>query len=138
MPTTRMSSERGDIVLRWLLKVVGGLLLAAIVLLDGGALVVNRMQLSDAALQAATAARFSWQEQRSEAAARAAAIEQAGELSGVAVEVSLSGGQVSVTLQRRARVRLADRVAVLAALVDPVVTERVSLSAERAAVADPK
>lgn len=115
-PTTGQAmGERGDIILEGLARTVGGLLLLALVAFEVGAVVVNAVQLDDAARRAARQAAGALETRGSLAAAEVAADDVAAELDGCHVaDVALEEDGVAVTLTRPAPLLLAGRVGPIA------------------------
>ncbi len=122
--------ERGDIILEGLARTVGGLLLLALVAFEVGAVLVNTVQLDDAARRAARDAASALEARGSLAAAEVAADDVAADLDGCRVdEVAFAEGGVTVTLTRPAPLVLAGRIGPIA--------ERTVGSATAQAPADP-
>lgn len=108
-------AERGDIILEGLARTVGGLLLLALVAFEVGAVVVNSVQLDDAARRAAQEAAGALEARGTLAAAEVAADDVAAELDGCHVaEVALEEGGVAVTLTRPAPLLVAGRIGPIA------------------------
>ncbi|HUH07259.1 MAG TPA: hypothetical protein VML96_05555 [Egibacteraceae bacterium] len=107
-----LSAERGDIILSGLLRMVAGLLLVGLALIETGAVAVNAVQLDEVATSAARAAAVAWRDHGSQLAAQDAAERALAVESGVALEtVSIaSDGSATVTLHRDAAVLFLDRV----------------------------
>lgn len=115
--------ERGDVILSGLFRLVAGLLALGIVLFDSGAVVVNRLQLDEAARNAARAGAATWAEEGSARAAEAAV--RAHVLDRVQVdvgEVGFSAGHVVVTVSRPAPVLLLDRLGPIASWAEASAT----------------
>ncbi|MFO8075947.1 MAG: hypothetical protein ACQETV_00445 [Actinomycetota bacterium] len=107
--------ERGDIILEGLARTVGGLLLVALLAFEVGAVVVNAVQLDDAARRAARDAASALETRGSLAAAEVAADDVATDLDDChVVEVALEEDGVAVTLTRPAPLMLAGRVGPIA------------------------
>lgn len=114
----RCSTERGDVVLSGLLRLTVGLLALGVVLFDGGALLVNRVQLDEAARVAALSGARAWASHHSSAAVEAAVGQRLATHPGMALEgVAVTGGRVAVTVARPAAVLLLDRVGPLSRVV---------------------
>ena len=108
---TSVSVERGDIILSGLLRTSALLLAMAIFLFDAGAVVVNRVQLDEAARTAARAGAVAWSEQGSRHAVEAAVNRRLAGERGMALEtLAVAGSQIAVTLARPAPVLLLDRI----------------------------
>ena len=115
--TGRAMGERGDIILEGLARTVGGLLLLALVAFEVGAVVVNTIQLDDAARRAARQAATALEARGSVSAAEVAADDVAAELDRTHLaEVTVDQAEVAVTLTRPAPVVIAGRLGPVAEL----------------------
>ncbi|HVL99998.1 MAG TPA: hypothetical protein VM324_11970 [Egibacteraceae bacterium] len=104
-------AERGDVVVSGLLRLVTGLLVATVVLLDGGAVLVNRVQLDEVARRAAVAGAFAWTGGGSPHVIETAVRQRLPHQTGVTLEaVTVGGARVSVTVSRPAQVLLLGRI----------------------------
>ncbi|HWB71739.1 MAG TPA: hypothetical protein VG452_05935 [Egibacteraceae bacterium] len=123
-----MASQRGDVILNWLLKLVVGLTVAGVVLIDAGAIGINALQLQDAADQAVHAAVTSWRADRSSDDARRAVLDSIAEQPAVALlELAVGDGRVTVTVSRPARVLVAHRIGPLTRYVERTVSKTSAL-----------
>lgn len=107
--------ERGDVVLSGLLRTVLALLVVGLVLFEIGAVLVNRVQLDEAARVAAQAGAQGLAERGSQRVAEAAVQARLGEERDVALDaVVVDAPRVTVTVSRPAPVLLLDRMGPLA------------------------
>ncbi len=97
-------------------------------LLDAGALLVNAVQLDEAAAGAASRGRTVWQETRSRTAVNRSITRQVQTLAGAVVdEVVVDDTGISVTLHRHASVRLLDHIPPLRHLVTSFASQHTPL-----------
>lgn len=116
MRPQRQRGERGDVILSGLLRIIGVLLVGGVLLFDGGAVVVNRVQLEEAARVAARAGAGALAGERSPYAAQQAVTQRLERQTGMTLEdLTIDRGWVTVTLGRPAAVLVLDRVGPLAA-----------------------
>lgn len=95
---------------RWL-KAAAVIAVIGLALLDAGALLVNAVQLDEAAAGAASRGRTVWQETRSRTAVDRSITRQVQTLAGAVVdEVVVDDTGISVTLHRQASVRILDDI----------------------------
>lgn len=112
----RCRSERGDVIISGLLKLVVGLLLLGVVLFDTGAVIVNRVQLDETASATATSGARAWTAQRSTAAVHTAVQQRLARHATMTLEdVVVADDHVAVTLSRPANVLLLSRLGPLSA-----------------------
>lgn len=105
------SDDRGDVIVSGVLKLLVGLLLLGLVLYEGGALVVNQVQLDDAARRAAAAGAAAWAYEHSTAAVDGVVQRRMTRHTEMALEsVAIEGDTVTVTVTRPAAVMLLDRI----------------------------
>lgn len=105
------TDERGDIIVAGLLKLVATLLALGLVLFDIGALIVNQVQLDEAARVAASSGARTWEADRSAEAVEAAVRNRLANQSGVVLEgIAIEDNQVTVHVTRPARVVLVHRI----------------------------
>lgn len=111
----QLATERGDVILSGLCKIVVGLLLLTAVLFDSGAVLVNRLQLDEAARQAAHAGATTWASQRSHQAVQQEVLQRLSTQVGMSLdELTVGEGQVEITISRPAAVLFLDRINALA------------------------
>lgn len=111
----RWADERGDVILSGLGKMLAGLILLGVVLFDGGAVVVNRVQLDEAARSAARVGAVTWSQQGSSRAVERAVLGDLSGQSGMALDaVTVTDARVEVTVSRHAAVLVLDRLGPLA------------------------
>lgn len=116
-------SERGDVIIGGLLRLVAGLGVLIVVLFDVGALAVNRVQLDAAAGSAARAGVAERADGR--AAVEQAVAQRLSRVKDVVVdELVIDHSGVTVTITRPAPVLVVDRLGRLGALATPSVTKR--------------
>lgn len=107
----RAGDERGDIILSGLLRTSALVLAVALSLFDAGAVVVNRVQLDEAARTAARAGAVAWSEQGSRRAVEVAIARRLSGEQGMALEgLDVQSSEVAVTLTRPAPVLLLDHI----------------------------
>lgn len=118
------TDERGQ-VSSWLVKLLVSVAIGGFLLLEGGSMVVNRLQAGDIAGQAASEAGIVYENRgnfdRAEDRAADFVVENNGEF--VAFEVAQDGESVSVTVRKTATVFLVDRFEVFDDMVTVEVTE---------------
>lgn len=109
------ADERGDVIIAGVLRLVGGLLLVGFVLFEGGALLINRVQLDEAARVAASVGARAWTAEHTSAAVTSAVEQRMAAHTGMALEgVTVENDRVAVTVSRPAPVLLLDHIPLLA------------------------
>jgi hypothetical protein len=106
------SGERGGIVVGWLIKIVVSLAIVAVVAFEGGALVLAHVGADTAATDASGEAALAYSHSHDASQARAAAQAQAN-MDGVSLtgfSVSADGKTVTVTVEKRARTIVLQRL----------------------------
>lgn len=107
--------DTGQIISRWLLKIVLLVAIVAVVAIEGGSVVINRLQAQDIADQAAAEAGITYAasgslEQTQTAAEQFVSREGADFID---LRVDTAGGSVSVTVEKRAETRIVKRIGAL-------------------------
>lgn len=112
------TDDRGDVIVSGVLKLLAGLLLLGLALYEGGALIVNQVQLDDAARLAAAAGAAAWAHEHSTAAVDGVVQRRLTRHTEMALEsVAIEGDTVTVTVTRPAAVMLLDRIGPLSQYV---------------------
>lgn len=119
-----MHDDRGDIITAYLLRLVGGLAVAGLLLIETAAVAVNRMGLEEAVERAANHGAAAYIEHGSPAAAESAARRRLRRADVEPLEISAQAPAVTVTGTRPATVLLIDRLDPLADLVAPTSSAR--------------
>lgn len=110
-----VNDERGDIIVAGLLKLVATLLALGLVLFDAGALIVNQVQLDEAARVAATAGARAWASAHDPATVEDTVRNRLARHPSVALEgIAIEDAHVTVSVTRAARVVLVQHMAPLA------------------------
>ena len=129
--TTRDRAHRTDAgqISSWLVKLVLGVAIVGFLVLEFGAVVVNRLQIGDIASTAGTEAGLYYSNTKDEEAAKGVAeayVKKNGaEL--VAFDVVLERNEVVVTARKNASTRLIHKISALEGLVEIETTETVPL-----------
>lgn len=119
-----MTDERGDIIAGYLVRLVAGLALVGLVVIEGAAVTFNRISLEETVDRAARAGASAYADQRSGDAVERAVAERLDHAGAELVHLEVDGGFVSVTGTRPANVLVSDRVEALSTLVTPERTGR--------------
>lgn len=126
-----LANERGSVGLGGLRGLTITLVIVAVLLFEGGAIVANFYQLDDLSGRAATAAAAAW---RQTPASRPVLNAVDGVVNGAAqverVEISQAEATVAVSLRRAPSVLVLDRVPALRARLTPTVTRQAALNPE--------
>lgn len=122
-----MHEERGDVITAYLLRLVGGLALAGLLVIETAALTVNRIGLEEVVQRAADQAVAAYIEHRSSAAAEDAARQRLRRADAELLKVTVEADAVTVRATRSATVVLSDRIDALSHLVAPTTTARASV-----------
>lgn len=120
-------AEHGQIVVGWLIKVLLVLAVVGFVLIEAGAVVINRLQAGDVAGQAASEAGLTYSNTNNIDAARERAEEFVEQNDAEFVEAELLDGRMAVTVRKRASTRLVHEIDALEGLTTATVTESAPL-----------
>lgn len=123
-----MLSDRGDIIIAYLVRLVGGLALAGLLVIEGTAVALNRIGLEEAVERAARAGASAYAEHRSADAVERAVDERLQHADAELVDLDIGGQAVSVTGTRPADVLVSDRIEALSSLVTPERTGRADVA----------
>lgn len=118
-----MRTDRGDVITGYLVRLIGGLALAGLLLIEGTAVTLNRIGLEEAVERAARHGASAYADTRSDDAAERAAEQRLDRADAVLVDLSVAGDRVTVTGARSAEVVVSDRIEALSDLVTPSRTE---------------
>lgn len=119
-----MHDDRGDVISAYLLRLVGALAVAGLLIIETAAITINRFGLEEAVQRAADRAATAYAEQRSAQGAEAAARQRLRRADVRTVDVGVDIDGITVTGTRRATVLVSDRLDALSHLVGPAVTAR--------------
>jgi hypothetical protein len=111
--------DRGDIITGYLLRLVGGLALAGLLVIEGTAVTINRIGLEEAVARAAHHGASAYGESHSLDAAEQAAEQRLDRADARLVDLSVGGDSVTVTGGRQAKVVVSHRIDALSDLVTP-------------------
>lgn len=114
-----MHGDRGDIITGYLVRLVLGLGLAGMLLIEAGALTINHIGLDNTVERAARQAAVTYRDQRSPSAAERAAEATLDRSGATMVGFEVDRATVTVTGTRPARVLASDRIDALEWLVTP-------------------
>lgn len=119
-----MTSERGDIITGYLVRLVAGLALVGLLVIEGAAVTFNQLSLEETIDRAARAGASAYADDRSREAAEHAVAERLEHAGAELVHLHVGGESVSVTGTRPANVLISDRIEALSTLVTPERTGR--------------
>lgn len=114
-----MTDERGDIITGYLVRLVAGLALVGLVVIEGAAVTFNRISLEETVARAARAGASAYADHRSGDAVERAVAERLDHAGADLVHLEVDRDSVSVTGSRPANVLVSDRVGALSTLVTP-------------------
>lgn len=123
-----MSDDRGDIIIAYLVRLVGGLALVGLLVIESVAVTVNRIGLEEAVDRAARAGAAAYAEHRSADAVERAVDQRLEHADAELVDLDIGGRTVSVTGVRSASVLVSDRIDALSSVVTPERTGRAEVS----------
>lgn len=123
-----MSDDRGDIIIAYLVRLVGGLALVGLLVIESVAVTLNRIGLEEAVDRAARAGASAYAEQRSADAVERAVDQRLQRADAELVDLDIGGQTVSVTGGRSASVLVSDRIDALSSVVAPERTGRAEVS----------
>lgn len=123
-----MHHERGDVITAYLLRLVGGLAIAGLLLIEGTAVTLNRIGLEEATERAARHGAAAYAEHGTTEAVERAAEQRLDRADAVLVDAAVTGDVVRVTATRSAKVVVSDRIDLLSDLVSPARTEEAVVS----------
>lgn len=112
-----MTDERGDIIAGYVIRLVAGLALVGLVVIEGAAVSFNRLSLEETVNRAARAGASAYADHRSGDAVERAVAERLDHAGAELVHLKIHRGSVSVTGRRPAHVLVSDRVGALSTLV---------------------
>jgi hypothetical protein len=119
--------EQGDIISRWLLQMLVTMAVFAFVAYEAIAVGVAAVRVDDIAREVARATRDAYRVEQSLDRAQAAADDHAQRLDATLIALEDDGGELSVTVEKRARTLVVHRIGPLEDLVTPAATRRVAL-----------
>jgi hypothetical protein len=118
--------EEGDIISRWLMQMLATMAVFALVAYEVIAVGVAAVRVDDIARQVARAARDAYRVEQSPDRMQATADGHAQSMGATLVALEEDGGELSVTVEKRARTLIVHRVGPLEDLVTPASTRRVA------------
>jgi hypothetical protein len=119
--------EAGDIISRWLMQMMATMAVFALVAYEVIAVGVTAVRVDDIAREVARAARDAYRVEQSPDRMQAAADDHAQSLGATLVALDEDGGELSVTVEKRAPTLVVHRLGPLEDLVTPASTRRVAL-----------
>lgn len=123
-----MDDERGDMITAYLLRLVGGLALVGLLVVESTAVTLNRIGLEEAVDRAARAGASAYADHRSTDAVERAVDQRLQRADAELVHLDVEPRTVSVTGSRSANVVLSDRIDALSTLVTPERTGQAPVS----------
>lgn len=112
-----VTSERGDIITGYLVRLVAGLALVGLVVIEGAAVTFNQISLEETIDRAARAGASAYAEDRSREAVEHAVVERLEHAGAQLVHLDVGSESVTVTGTRPAKVLISDRIEALSTLV---------------------
>lgn len=126
--TAHVTDERGDIIIAYLVRLVGGLALVGLLVIESVAVTLNRIGLEETVDRAARAGASAYAEHRSADAVERAVDQRLQRADTELVDLDVGGQTVSVTGVRSASVLLSDRIDALSSVVTPERTGQAEVS----------
>lgn len=123
-----MTGDRGDIIIAYLVRLVGGLALVGLLLIESVAVTFNRIGLEEAVERAARAGASAYTEHRSVDAVERAVDQRLDHADAELVDLDIGPETVSVTGLRPAKVIISHHLEALSSLVTPQHTGHADVS----------
>lgn len=123
-----MTGDRGDIIIAYLVRLVGGLALVGLLVIESVAVTFNRIGLEEVVERAARVGASAYAEHRSADAIERAVDQRLQHADVELVDLDIGHETVSVTGVRPAKVVISDRIEALSSLVTPQRTGHADVS----------